>query len=659
MTGETDTSPASETRAFEADVSRLLHLMVHSVYSKKDVFLRELISNAADACEKLRYRALTDADLLGGDAELKVVVETDKAAGRLIISDNGVGMTRDELVENLGTIARSGTRAFLEATAASGENSGLIGQFGVGFYSAFMVAAEVIVTSRAVGADEAWTWRSDGSGSFTVEPAGDDAPARGTRIAMVLNDDAKEFAEASTIERTIKHYSAHVPVPVFVKADAAADDKEVVDGTALWVKPKTEISAEEYKEFYHFVSGNWDEPAFTIHYRAEGRQEYTVLLFVPETQPFDLFDPDRRGRVRLYVRRVFITDDADVLPSWLRFVRGVIDSQDLPLNLSREMLQTNPLLAAIRKAVTNRVLSELEKAAGGDADAYAIFWSTFGAVLKEGLYEDPERRDALFKLSRFHTTSDPEGWRSLTDYVGAMKENQTAIYYAIGDNPSVLADAPHLEGFRARGIEVLLLTDPVDSFWVQAAVGFDGKPFQSVTQGKADLDAIPLADDDKGEDDEDTAARAGDVATLTALFKQALGERVSDVRTSDRLATSPACLVAPEVGPDRQFERLMARQRGGGAGRMPPVLELNPRHALVRALSEQASRGGEATRLEEAAFMLFASAEILDGEAPSDPAAFNRRLLAMMEQAYRAGAAGRGDAAEPDGAAQADGGSDG
>jgi molecular chaperone HtpG len=650
MTGETDTSPASETRAFEADVSRLLHLMVHSVYSKKDVFLRELISNAADACEKLRYRALTDSDLLGGDAELKVVVETDKEAGRLTISDNGVGMTREELVENLGTIARSGTRAFLEATAASGENSGLIGQFGVGFYSAFMVASEVVVTSRAVGADEAWTWRSDGSGSFTVEPAGDDAPTRGTRITMVLNDDAKEFADAATIERTIKHYSAHVPVPVFVRADAAADDKEVVDGTALWVKPKSEISAEEYKEFYHFASGNWDEPAFTIHYRAEGRQEYTVLLFVPETQPFDLFDPDRRGRVRLYVRRVFITDDAEVLPSWLRFVRGVIDSQDLPLNLSREMLQTNPLLAAIRKAVTNRVLSELEKAAGGDAEAYAKFWSTFGAVLKEGLYEDPERRDALFKLSRFHTTSDPEGWRSLADYVGAMKENQTAIYYAIGENPSALAEAPHLEGFRARGIEVLLLTDPVDSFWVQAAVGFDGKPFQSVTQGKADLDAIPLAGEGDNKDGETTAS-AGDVATLSALFKQALGDRVSDVRTSDRLATSPACLVAPEVGPDRQFERLMARQRGGAAGRMPPVLELNPRHALVRALSEQASRGGEAARLEEAAFMLLASAEILDGEAPSDPAAFNKRLLAMMELAFNAVPAEQGSVPEAEGGA--------
>ncbi|WP_018699010.1 molecular chaperone HtpG [Amorphus coralli] len=646
MTGENDTSPASETRAFEADVARLLHMMVHSVYSKKDVFLRELISNAADSCEKLRYRALTDSDLLGSDTDLKVTVEADKANGTLTIADNGVGMSRDELVENLGTIARSGTRAFLEATAASGENSGLIGQFGVGFYSAFMVAGEVTVASRAVGSDEAWTWRSDGTGSFTVEPAGTEAPARGTRVTLVLTDGAKEFAETATIERTIKHYSAHVPVPVFVKEAGDAADKEVVDGTALWVKPKSEISAEEYKEFYHFVSGNWDEPAFTIHYRAEGRQEYTVLLFMPEQQPFDLFDPDRRGRVRLYVRRVFITDDADVLPSWLRFVRGVIDSQDLPLNLSREMLQTNPLLASIRKAVTNRVLSDLEKSATNDAEAYQRFWEAFGAVLKEGIYEDPERRDALFKLTRFHTTTDPEGWRSLSDYVAAMKEKQTAIYYAIGDNASTLAEAPHLEGFRARGIEVLLLTDPVDSFWVQAAVGFEGKPLQSVTQGKADLDAIPLSDAD--ETSADDAAKPGDVATLTALFKQALGDRVSEVRTSERLATSPACLVAPDMGPDRQFERLMARQRGGGAGRLPPVLELNPGHPLVRSLSERASRGGEAPRLEEAAFMLLASAEILDGEAPSDPAAFNRRLLGMMEQAFSVPGGEASEATAPD-----------
>ncbi|MDQ0317043.1 molecular chaperone HtpG [Amorphus orientalis] len=633
MSDQQENAPATETRAFEADVARLLHLMVHSVYSNKDVFLRELISNAADACEKLRYRALTDPSVMGSDSALKVVVEPDKEAGRLTIADNGIGMSREDLVENLGTIARSGTRAFLDATAGKGDGSGLIGQFGVGFYSAFMVASEVVVTSRAAGSDEAWTWRSDGTGSFTVEPAGDEAPARGTRVTLILGDESKEFGEQATVERIIRHYSAHVPVPVVVRTPDAADaeaGKEVVDGTALWVKPKQEISADEYKEFYHFVSGNWDAPALTIHYRAEGRQEYSVLLFVPETRPFDLFDPERKGRVRLYVRRVFITDDAEVLPSWLRFVRGVIDSQDLPLNLSREMLQTNPVLASIRKAVTNRVLSELEKMAENDADAYAKFWEAFGAVLKEGIYEDGERRETLYKLSRFHTTTDPEGWRSLSDYIGAMKENQTAIYYAIGDDPEKLAASPHLEGFRARGIEVLLLTDPVDSFWVQAATDFEGKPLQSVTQGKADLDAIPLDDSDT---DKPEAAREGDLAALTALFKQELGDRVSDVRPSERLATSPACLVAPDLGPDRQFERLMARQ-SSGRGRMPPVLELNPRHPLVRSLSEKASAGGAASELTEAAFLLLASAEILDGEAPSDPADFNKRLLSMMEQAF-------------------------
>ncbi|MEW5425061.1 molecular chaperone HtpG [Amorphus sp. 3PC139-8] len=638
MSDEQQHAPAAETRAFEADVARLLHLMVHSVYSDKDVFLRELISNAADACEKLRHRALVDPTAYGDDSALKVVVETDATAGRLVVSDNGVGMSRDELVENLGTIARSGTRAFLEATASTGDGSGLIGQFGVGFYSAFMVAKEVVVESRAAGAEEAWTWRSDGTGAFTVEPAGDDAPARGTRVTLVLADDAKEFAEEARIERIIKHYSAHVPIPVFVKAKDAAAEKEVVDGTALWVKPKSEISQEEYKEFYSFVSGHWDQPALTIHYRAEGRQEYSVLLFVPETRPFDLFEPERRGKIRLYVRRVFITDDAELLPSWLRFVRGVIDSQDLPLNLSREMLQNNPLLASIRKAVTNRILSELEKLAENDAEAYAKVWEAFGAVLKEGIYEDGERRDALYKLTRFHTTADTTGWRTLSDYVADMRENQTAIFYAIGDDAEKVAASPQLEGYRARGIEVLLLTDPVDSFWVQAAVGFEGKPFQSVTQGKADLEAIPLLDE-AGEKEE--PARAGDLATLTALFKQHLGERVSDVRPSERLASSAACLVAPDLGPDRQFERLMARQ-AEGRGRIPPVLELNPRNRLVRALAEKASAGGAADQLNEAADLLLASAEILDGEAPSDPAAFNARLLAMMEQAFAAGGPSEG-----------------
>ncbi len=641
----------AETRSFEADVARLLELMVHSVYSTRDVFLRELVSNAADACEKLRHLSLTDPSVLGDDPKLSIRIVADKDAGTLAIADNGIGMTREELVENLGTIAKSGTRAFLEAAEGARDKGALIGQFGVGFYSAFMVASEVTVTSRAAGSDAAHRWRSDGTGSFTVEEVdAAEAPARGTVVHLALRDDAKDFADEATVERTIRHYSAHVPVPVTFEKAGEDVRRELVDGTALWTRPKGDIEAGEYAEFYRFVSNNFDEPALTVHYRAEGRQEYTVLLFVPSMPPFDLFDPDRKGRVRLYVRRVFITDEAEVLPSWLRFVRGVVDSADLPLNLSREMLQTNPLLEAIRKAVTNRVLSELKKLSENDADTYLKVWQAFGPVIKEGLYESAEKRDEIYPICRFHTTTAPDGWRSLAEVVADMRENQTAIYYAAGDDVERLKTSPQLEGFAARGVEVLLLTDPVDAFWVQTALGFEGKPFKSVTQGTADLDAIPLLEETTQADE---AAKASDVATLAALVKQTLGDRVSEVRPSERLATSPACLVAPAMGPDRQMERLFARQRGGLAGAgTAPILEINPRHPLVKALAAKAAAGGAAERVADASFLLLGSAEILEGEAVSDPVAFNARLVAAMTALVGDASAAAPETAAPDGEAE-------
>ncbi|MEM6761320.1 MAG: molecular chaperone HtpG, partial [Pseudomonadota bacterium] len=533
----------AETRPFEADVARLLNLMVHSVYSTPDVFLRELISNAADACEKLRQTALTSPDLLTGDADLKISITVDSEGKRLTIADNGIGMSRDELIENLGTMARSGTEKFRQALEKD-EGKALIGQFGVGFYSAFMVASEVAVTSRAAGADESWQWRSDGSGEFEVAPA--DAAERGTSVTLRLKDDQGEYADVATIERLVKHHSAHVPVPITIEKVGDDERRELVDGKALWARPKSEITEEEYTEFYRFSAGAFDTPALTIHTRAEGRQEYTALLFVPEMAPFDLFDPDRKGRVKLYVRRVFITDEAPLLPAYLRFVKGLVDSEDLPLNLSREMLQTNPMLAQIKTAMTKRVLSELKKLADKDADTYAKVWESFGAVMKEGLYEDAERRDEIYALCRFATTKARDGGRSLAEYVADMKDNQTAIYYAVGDSRERLDASPHLEGFAARDIEVLLLADPVDAFWVRSAVGYDGKPFKSVTQGSADLDEIPVAGDDAPTDKD--VAREGDVATLAALVKQTLEDKVSEVRASSRLATSPACLVAPDMG---------------------------------------------------------------------------------------------------------------
>jgi len=628
------TTDTAETRAFEADVARLLHLMVHSVYSTPDVFLRELVSNAADACEKLRQTSLTEPSLLKDDPALKITITVDPEGKRLVISDNGIGMTRDELVQNLGTMARSGTEAFRRALAekaAAGEDAGkaLIGQFGVGFYSAFMVAREVVVDSRAAGHEAAFRWSSDGSGEYAIGPS-DDAPARGTRITLHLKDEHASYAQEATVERLVRHHSAHVPVPIVIAKAGEDVRRELVNGTALWAKPRSEITAEEYADFYRFTAGAFDSPALTVHYRAEGRQEYTALLFVPEMAPFDLFDPDRKGRVKLYVRRVFITDDAPVLPGYLRFVRGLVDSEDLPLNISREMLQTNPMLAQMKGALTKRVLSELKKLSENEPETYAKVWDAFGAVMKEGIYEDAERRDDLYALARFSTTKAPAGGRSLKDYTADMKENQTAIFYAVGEDRERLEQSPHLEGFAARDVEVLLLADPVDAFWVRAAVGYDGKPFRSVTQGAADLDAI--AKPATPVEEMPREARASDVATLSALIRQTLGERVSDVRASSRLATSPACLVAPEHGYDRQLERIISRSgRSPGAGfGGRPILELNPSHPLIRALAEKAAAGGEAERIADAAWLLLGSAEILDGEVPSDSAAFNARLVSAM-----------------------------
>ncbi|MBH0237308.1 molecular chaperone HtpG [Methylobrevis albus] len=625
-TTETTATAGGERHAFEAEVSRLLHLMVHAVYSNKDIFLRELISNAADACEKLRYLSLSEPGLLPpGHDGFRIEIAADAAKNTLTISDNGIGMSREEMKDNLGTIARSGTRAFLDQLADKGgeqkQGQALIGQFGVGFYSAFMVADRVRVVSRKAGSEEAFAWVSDGKGTFELSPADlAEAPAAGTRVTLELSADAATYAEEATIERIVREYSAHVPVPIRLAA-ADGEARELADGAALWVKPKASVTPEEYKEFYGHVGGLWDDPALTIHYRAEGRHEYSVLLFVPSQKPFDLFDPDRRGRIRLYVRRVFIADDAAILPAWLRFVRGVVDSEDLPLNLSREMLQQNPVLEQIGKGVTNRVLAELGKLADNDAEAYAKVWDAFGAVIKEGLYEAPERRDEIYKVARFQTTGH-DGWRSLGAYVAAMKENQTAIYYALGESRAAVLASPQLEGYVARGLEVLVLTDPVDAFWVRTALGYEGKPFKSISQGAADLDLIPLPAAAE-QPDGDT-----DVGPLAVALKAALGDKVAAVRASARLATSAVCLVASDYGLDRRTEKLMARGTGGAPS--SAVLEINPRHELIRALAKVEAERGE-TAVADAAVLLYGQARILDGEAPEDPADFAARLGRLMQ----------------------------
>jgi molecular chaperone HtpG len=618
--------PRAESRAFEADVAKLLHLMVHSVYSDKAVFLRELISNAADAYEKLRYDAIAAPALLGDDPKPRITLTIDPEQRTLSVEDNGIGMGRDEMVEALGTIARSGTRAFLEKLEAvkGGEGATLIGQFGIGFYSAFMVADRVDVWSRRAGTEEASLWSSDGKGTYTVAPAAlADAPARGTRVVLHLMEDAKSYADRFTLERIVKARSGHVPVPIAIVEKPGAAPSEVVDGAALWARPKADITATDYTDFYRGISGQFDEPALTVHFRAEGRHEYATLAFIPGSRPFDLFDPDRKGRIKLYVKRVFITDEADILPRYLRFVRGLVDSADLPLNVSREMIQESPLLAAIKKGVTSRVLGDLEKLAEKEPDAYAKIWDVFGPVLKEGIYEDFERRDALLALARFKTTAATGPWRSLKDYVAALKENQTAIYYLAGDDLARLETSPHLEGFRARGVEVLLLADPVDSFWVTAGPSFDGKPFKSVTQGAADLTLIPRLD----ATDEPAPETDAAMTNFLAFTKATLGEAVADVRLSDRLTDSAVCLVAPEHGPDRQLEKLLA-----GAGRITsaakPILELNPRHQLIVAL---AGLGDDRSSFkDDATHLLFDEARVLDGERPADARRFSDRLARVL-----------------------------
>lgn len=625
------TEKSVENHVFEADVARLLHMMVHSVYSDKDVFLRELISNAADACEKLRYEAIGRPELLSDDPSARITLTLDEENGRVIIEDNGIGMSRNDLVEALGTIARSGTRAFMDMVEAAKGKDGaqLIGQFGVGFYSAFMVADRVDVLSRLAGADEAWTWSSDGKGSYTVAPADlADAPKRGTRVTLHLLEDAKTYTSRWTVERIVKEQSGHVPVPIDLVEKVGGEASRITDGSALWTRSKTEITKEEYADFYRGISGQYDEPALTVHFRAEGRHEYTALAFVPGSQPFDLFDPDRKGRMKLYVKRVFITDDADLLPRYLRFVRGLVDTSDLPLNVSREMIQESPILAAIRKGLTSRVLTSIEKLADNEPETFATLWETFGSVLKEGIYEDFERRSQLLALARFRTTTSEEATRSLADYVKDMKEGQGAIYYLAGGSLAQLKASPQLEGFRARGIEVLLLSDPVDSFWVTSAPDFEGKSLKSITQGAAELADIKKLDGEEPKQGETKPA----IADFLAFAKVTLGDAVSDVRASDRLTESAVCLVAPEHGPDRQLEKILQ-----GAGRLDsaakPILEINPDHALVTAIADS---GKDEEFRKDAVLLLLDQARVLDGDKPTDPRAFSDRLARVVERALKA-----------------------
>jgi len=559
----------------------------------------------------------------------RILITLDEENRRITIEDNGIGMGRDELVDALGTIARSGTRAFLERIEANkaGEGAELIGQFGVGFYSAFMVADHIDVLTRRAGGSEAWAWSSDGKGSYSIGVADlDDAPVRGTRVVLHLMEDAAKYTNKWTVEKIIRDQSGHVAVPIEIAEKPGEEASQISDGSALWTKPKSEITPEAYTDFYRGISGQYDDPALTVHFRAEGRHEYTSLAFVPGSPPFDLFDQDRKGRMKLYVKRVFITDDAELLPRYLRFVRGIVDTSDLPLNISREMIQDSPVLAGIRKGLTSRVLIAIEKLAESDAEKFQGVWEAFGSVLKEGLYDDFERRQQLLGLARFRTSASGEGFRSLADYVGDMKDAQAAIYYLTGANLEQLKASPQLEGFRACGVEVLFLTDAVDSFWAPNVSDFDGKPLRSITQGSADLEQVARIDGG----DKDQANASAEIEAFIAFAKVQLSAEVADVRVSARLTESPACLVATETAMDRQLEKILQ-----GAGRLDtmekPILELNAGNGMVQAVARM-----EAGALrDDAAWWLLDEARILDGDKPSNPREFAQRLSRLFAHALR------------------------
>jgi molecular chaperone HtpG len=626
----------AERHGFQAEVSRLLDIVAHSLYSDKSVFLRELISNASDACDRLRYLSLTQEGLLGDDPDLAVAITIDKPNRLLTIADNGIGMSHDELIANLGTIARSGSARFMselahmDETGTSAEKKvSLIGQFGVGFYSAFMVADKVQVTSRRAGEDKAWTWESEGHGEFTVVPA--EKKNRGTEIVLHIKSGEDQWLDSANVSKVVAKYSDHIALPV--RLLDGTSQKHVNQAAALWTRSKSEITPEQYAEFYHHVAHAFDEPWATLHFKAEGKIDYTGLIFIPSSKPLDLFHPDRKQSLKLYVKRVFITDHCeDLLPGWLRFLKGVVDSEDLPLNISRETLQANPLIAKIRAGLVKRVLGELAKIAENDNGRYLKFWETFGAVLKEGIYEDEANRPALLKLARFRTTHGDSGGGetpvSLAEYIGRMKEGQNAIYTISGDEVEALQRSPHLEGFRKKGVEVLLLTDAVDEFWMQAVAEYEGKPFKSATRGAADLDAVKKT---SGAADEKPEPKAEGIDNLIALMRLTLKDAVKDVRISDRLTDSACCLVAAEGDLDIHLEKLL-RQHKKLENALPRVLEINGTHPTVASLAKAVSKSGQNEALADACWLLLDQARIQDGEALPDPAGFARRMNAFVQR---------------------------
>ena len=623
-----------ETLGFQTEVKQLLQLMIHSLYSNKEIFLRELVSNASDAADKLRFEALEQPALLESDPELSIRIEADKAARTLTITDNGIGMSRAEVIEHIGTIAKSGTKAFFERlTGDEQKDANLIGQFGVGFYSAFIVADRVTLTTRRAGlnAGEGVRWESEGHGEYTLETV--ERAARGTEIVLHLKEGMDEFLDDWTLRRIVRTYSDHISLPIEMKKAASFDEdgKEVAgegyeavnQASALWARGKSEISDEQYREFYKHVAHDFSDPLAWTHARVEGSQEYTELLYIPSRAPFDLYDRERKQGVKLYVRRVFIMEDANkLMPMYLRFVRGVIDSADLPLNVSREILQQSRDIDAIRAGCVKKVLGLLDDLAANDAEKYATFWQEFGQVLKEGVGEDFANKARIAKLLRFASTHEDgaEPKVSLADYVSRMQSGQDKIYYITADSRAAALGSPHLEVFRKKGVEVLLLTDRVDEWVTASLTEFDGKPLVSVAKGALDLGELENESDKAAQKEAEEAARP-----LAERISALLGDAVKEVRPTARLTDSPACLVVGEHEMSAHLERLL-KQAGQDVPHAKPVLEINPGHMLVKRLAAE----GDDARAADLAHVLFDQALLAEGGKLEDPAAFVHRINRLM-----------------------------
>ncbi|WP_426736151.1 molecular chaperone HtpG [Myxococcus faecalis] len=650
-----DASPQRETHAFQAEINQLLSLVINSLYSHKEIFLRELVSNASDALDRLRFRAITEPELLADAPELELRILPDAEKNTLTIEDTGVGMSHDELVKNLGTIAHSGSREFIQAMTQRGQKDmQLIGQFGVGFYSAYLVADRVEVISRAAGKDsQAWKWTSEAHGTFTVEPA--ERAARGTSVILHLKEDQKEFLDEWRVRSLITQYSDYVGHPIklqVTKTTGTGDDAktesslEVVNkASALWQRARSDITDEQYQEFYKHLTHDWEKPLAWTHFKADGNQQFTGLLFLPKNPPFDLNAQQQRG-VRLFVKRVFIMDRCEELvPQWLRFVRGVIDSDDLPLNVSRELLQDSQVVRAIRKHVVKKSLDLLEKLAKDKPEDYTTFWKAFGTVLKEALATEAEHKDKVGGLLRYESSRD-EGLTSLADYVSRMKEGQEALYYIYGESRKAVEDSPHLEALKQRGYEVLFMTDPVDEWAAQGLREFQGKPLVSALQ--ADL-KLQSTDEQKKEHEEKSEGLKG----LTSRMKDVLQDSVREVRVSDRLTDSPVCLVVPEGGSPAYLERLL-QQRGKGMPRVKRILEVNPKHPVIEHLKTLHAQDPAQAQVAEWIELLHDQALLTEGSTISDPNRFARRLTTLLTQvAGQAVKAPVPDAPKPEAPAQA------